>query len=69
MKHRIMQSPPVSCYILPLRHKYLPQHPILEHPQLMHVSLNVQDPHKTKGKITVLNILIFIFLDSKQHDK
>jgi hypothetical protein len=35
MKLLIMQPPPVSCYIFPLRHKYLPRHPILEHPHLM----------------------------------
>ena len=69
MKLLIMQSPPVSCYILPMKHKYLPQHPIFEHPHLVCVILNVQEPHKTTGKITVLNILIFTFLDSKQHDK
>jgi hypothetical protein len=27
-----MQSSPVSSYPVPLRHKYPPQHPILEHP-------------------------------------
>ena len=26
-----MQSPPLSCYLVPLRHKYSPQHPILKH--------------------------------------
>jgi hypothetical protein len=29
----IMQSPPVPCHFLPFSPKYLPQHPILEHPQ------------------------------------
>jgi hypothetical protein len=27
--------PPVPLYIVPLKPKYLPQHPILEHPQPM----------------------------------
>jgi hypothetical protein len=29
----IMQLPPFPCYLVPLRPKYSPQHPILEHPQ------------------------------------
>jgi hypothetical protein len=29
----IMQFPPTSCDFVPLRSKYLPQHPVLEHPQ------------------------------------
>jgi hypothetical protein len=32
MKLLIMQSSPVSCYFLPLRSKYAPQHPVLIHP-------------------------------------
>jgi len=31
----IMASPPLSCYLVLLRPKYSPQHPILEHPQPM----------------------------------
>jgi hypothetical protein len=31
----IMQSPPIPNYIVPLRPKYLPQHPILLHPRPM----------------------------------
>ena len=27
----IMQSSPVSCFLIPIRPKYLPQHPILKH--------------------------------------
>jgi hypothetical protein len=30
-----MQSYPLPCYLVPLRPKYPPQHPILEHPQPM----------------------------------
>jgi hypothetical protein len=30
-----MLSPPVPCHLVPLRLKYLPQHPILEHPHPM----------------------------------
>jgi len=29
MKPLIMQSSPLPCYLVPLRPKYLPQHPIL----------------------------------------
>ena len=32
-----MLSLPLLCYLVPLRPKYLPQHPILEHPQPMFV--------------------------------
>jgi hypothetical protein len=28
-----MQSSPLPCYLLPLRPKYLPQHPLLKYPQ------------------------------------
>ena len=33
MKSLISHSPPVTCYLIPLRPKYLPQHPIFEHLQ------------------------------------
>ena len=35
IKFLIMLSSPFLCYPVPLRPKYLPQHPILEHPQPM----------------------------------
>lgn len=38
----IMTISPVSLYLLPLRSKYLPQHPILEHPQLIFLPLKSQ---------------------------
>jgi len=34
-KALIMQSPPLPCYLVSLRPKYLPRHPILEHPQAL----------------------------------
>jgi hypothetical protein len=33
-----MQSSPLPCYLDPIRPKYLPQHPFLEHPQLVFVT-------------------------------
>jgi hypothetical protein len=33
IKLSVMQSFPLPCYLVPLRLKYLPQHPIFEHPQ------------------------------------
>ena len=45
------------CYI-PLRKKYLPQHPILERPRTTFLNLRdkASHPHNTTGKITVLYI-------------
>ena len=37
IKLLFMQPTPLHCYLVPLRPKYLPQHPILEHPQPMTV--------------------------------
>ena len=67
-----MQSPPFPCYLVPPRSKYFPQHPVLKHPQLpflRSVNDQVSHPYKTTGKITVLYILIFKFLDSNLEDK
>jgi hypothetical protein len=33
MKLLIMKFSPLPCYLVPLRPKYSPQHPILKHPQ------------------------------------
>ena len=59
----IMQFPPVSCYFLPLKPKYIPQHLSLYHS--LNVRNQVSHPYKTKGKITIMYISIFTFLDTE----
>ena len=65
MKLICMQFPPVSCYLLPLRHKYLPEHPVLQHPQplfLLWCSGTKFHTHiKITGEVVVLYSLIYIF--------
>ena len=64
MKHVIMQSSKLPCYLVALRSKHFPQYAILSHPQPMfypHLWDQVSHPHKT-GKIIVLYILFFTFL-------
>jgi hypothetical protein len=53
----IMQSPPPT-QLAPLRHKYVPQQPVPEHPQPVVVRASVN----TTGR--PLHILIFVFLIS-----
>jgi hypothetical protein len=67
MKLFIMQCSATSRYIILFRSKYS-QQPVLRHGQSM-FSLNVRDkishPYKTGGKIEVLYILMFMFLDGR----
>jgi len=69
----------VPCYVIfstsvaPffLDRSYLLQHPMIKHPSL-YSSFNFRDqvsyPYKTRGKITVLCILVFVFFDRKLED-
>lgn len=65
----IMWFSPVSCYFPPLSHKYVLQHPILEHSQCVCYCLNVRNQvsqsFQTTDIITVLYILMFMFIDSE----
>jgi len=52
-------SSPLSCYLIPLRPKYPPHHPVLKYPQPTFFA-QCKQPSFTPGKITLLYILIFI---------
>jgi hypothetical protein len=61
-----------SRYLIPLRPKYYPQHPILKNPQPIFFAQCKQQnftPIKTTGKLTVLDISMGILLDSKLDDQ
>ena len=63
LKFFIMYSSPLSCYLVPLRPKYIPEHPILGHPYSMYF-LDFRDqfslPYKTTDKISSANFNIHI---------
>jgi hypothetical protein len=57
----IMSFSALPFYLVPLRRKYSPQHPIIKHPQptfLPQCEDQVLHPYNTTGKIIVLYILI-----------
>ena len=69
---------PIPCYFLPLRPKYVPEHPILEHPQpfllpecdrpsFTHIHKHTYT--QQSKKITALSVLTHIFLENKQDKK
>jgi hypothetical protein len=62
MKLIIMHSSPTSVYFIPLGSKYSPQHLALKY---LNVGEQASHPYKTTGKIIVLYILMFMFLESR----
>jgi len=64
-------SSQLPCYLVPLRPMYFPQHlsNILSLCSSLSVRNQTSHPYKTRGKITILCVLIFMFLDSKLEDK
>jgi hypothetical protein len=65
-----MQFSPFPCYLVPLRPKHSPQHPILKHLSLR-FSLNFSDqvshPYRTTGKFIVLyNVVGTMLLKLRQ---
>jgi hypothetical protein len=68
MELLIMKFSPLLCYLVRLRPKYAPQHPILIYPQPMFLPQYQRPsfiPIQKTGKIIILYILIFKVLDSK----
>jgi hypothetical protein len=67
MKLLMIHSFPAYHYFLPLRSEYSPQLPVLKH--TLNLRYHVSHPYKTTGKIMVLYILIFKFIERRQEDK
>jgi len=67
IKLLIMYSSPLPCYLVPLRPKYSQN--TLSLRSSLDVGYQVSCPYTKTGKIIVLCILIFYFLDSKLEDK
>jgi hypothetical protein len=72
IKLLILSSSPLPCYLIPFRPKYSPLHFVLEHPQPMFLppcAPTSSTPIQITGRIIVLYILNYIFLDRKLEDK
>jgi len=70
MRLFIMQLPVVSCNCLSHRTKYVPQYPVLVHPQLMFspkCEIQVPHPNKATDKIMGLYALPFIYFREVTH--
>lgn len=66
-----MPPPPVHCYLVTLRPKYLAQHPDLQHPQPMFLPQGETEFHthiKQEAKLG-LCLSIFLFSDRKREIK
>jgi hypothetical protein len=68
-----MQFSQTSCHLIPLRSKYSPQQPVLKQSKSMFLPLMSKDqvsyPYRTTGKITLLYILGFSFLNIRRKDR
>jgi hypothetical protein len=65
-----VQLSALSSYFIPLRSKYSSQNTVLKLPQsMLDVRDHVSHSYKTTGRIVILYILTFTFLDSRQEDK
>jgi len=72
MKFPVTHSFPASCHFLPLRSKYSTWYHVLKCPQSVLFFImrdQVSYPYKTTGKIVILCILSFKFLEKKQIDE
>jgi hypothetical protein len=72
MKFLIVKLSPFSCYLIRLWSKYSPR-TLFSNTLSLFPSLNVRDQvshsYKTTGRIMVLYILTFTFLDSRREDE